>query len=127
MASLHLSAIHIYNFRLEMRFIVPAQTHVATVHAVELSGRNACLCRLRAGDGQYECFIDGESKITSKTKAIFLVHFAGIPMEMDKVCQIAARHKLKVVEDCALGCGGLLQEQACWSCGEMWDAFRFIP
>lgn len=42
-----------------------------------------------------------EEKITPKTKAILPVHFAGRPCEMDKIMNIANRHGLKVIEDCA--------------------------
>lgn len=42
-----------------------------------------------------------EEKITSKTKAILPVHFAGRPCEMDAICDISRRHKLKIIEDCA--------------------------
>ncbi|MEG4351799.1 DegT/DnrJ/EryC1/StrS family aminotransferase [Microcoleus sp. LAD1_D3] len=42
-----------------------------------------------------------EAKITSKTKAILPVHFAGRPCDMDALCDIARRHNLKLIEDCA--------------------------
>ncbi len=42
-----------------------------------------------------------EAKITSKTKAILPVHFAGRPCNMDALCQIADKHQLKIIEDCA--------------------------
>lgn len=42
-----------------------------------------------------------ESKITSKTKAILPVHFAGRPCDMDAIMDIAKRNNLKVIEDCA--------------------------
>lgn len=42
-----------------------------------------------------------EAKITSKTKAIVPVHFAGLSCEMDKILAIAKKHNLKVVEDAA--------------------------
>ena len=42
-----------------------------------------------------------EARITSNTKAILPVHFAGRAAEMDAVTDIAARHGLKVIEDCA--------------------------
>lgn len=44
---------------------------------------------------------DIESKITPKTRAIFPVHFAGRPCDMDAICDIAQRHNLKIIEDCA--------------------------
>ena len=42
-----------------------------------------------------------EAKITPKTKAILPVHFAGRPCDMDALCEIARRHNLKLIEDCA--------------------------
>lgn len=42
-----------------------------------------------------------EAKITSKTRAIVPVHFGGRPCDMDALCDIAARHNLIVIEDCA--------------------------
>ncbi|MEP6515121.1 DegT/DnrJ/EryC1/StrS family aminotransferase [Microcoleus vaginatus] len=42
-----------------------------------------------------------EAKITSKTKAILPVHFAGRPCDMDALCEIVSRHNLKLIEDCA--------------------------
>lgn len=40
-------------------------------------------------------------KITSKTKAIIPVHFAGRPCKMDEICKIAKKHNLTIIEDCA--------------------------
>lgn len=42
-----------------------------------------------------------ERAITPRTKAILPVHFAGLPCEMDALMDIARRHNLKVIEDCA--------------------------
>jgi len=42
-----------------------------------------------------------ERKITSKTKAILVVHLYGQMCDMDKIMAIAKKHKLKVIEDCA--------------------------
>ena len=44
---------------------------------------------------------DIERKITAKTKAIIPVHFAGRPCNMGVIMDIARKHKLKVIEDCA--------------------------
>lgn len=40
-------------------------------------------------------------KITSKTRAVIPVHFAGLPCDMDPIMALAEKHKLKVIEDCA--------------------------
>ena len=44
-----------------------------------------------------------EAAITSRTRAIVVMHYAGIACEMDTIMDIARRHKLKVVEDAAQG------------------------
>lgn len=42
-----------------------------------------------------------EEKITNKTKAIIVVHYAGLSCDMDKIISIAKKNKLKIIEDCA--------------------------
>jgi dTDP-4-amino-4,6-dideoxygalactose transaminase len=42
-----------------------------------------------------------ESKITDRTRILLPVHFAGRPCEMDRLCDISSRYKLKLIEDCA--------------------------
>jgi len=42
-----------------------------------------------------------EAKITPATRALLIVHFAGRPCQMDAIMEIAHRHQLKVIEDCA--------------------------
>lgn len=42
-----------------------------------------------------------EEKITDKTKAIIAVHLTGGPTDMDAIMDIAHRHNLKIIEDCA--------------------------
>ena len=48
-----------------------------------------------------------EQKITSKTKAILVVHYAGIPARMSEIMIIAAKHGIKVIEDCAHAMGSM--------------------
>jgi dTDP-4-amino-4,6-dideoxygalactose transaminase len=42
-----------------------------------------------------------EAAITRRTRAILPVHFAGRPCDMDELCDVARRHNLKIIEDCA--------------------------
>lgn len=104
MASLHLAALH-FGLGPGDEVIVPAMTHVATVHAVELVGATPVFvdCELTTGNIDVDCI---ERLITRHTKAIALVHFAGIPVEMDRVVAIARTHGLNIIEDCALAVGG---------------------
>ena len=80
--------------------IVPAMTFCATVNAVIHSGVTPVL----ADVDPRTMNIDPKSiqdRITKKTKAILLVHFAGRPCKMDEIMDIANQHKLLVIEDCA--------------------------
>ncbi|MCX7704871.1 MAG: DegT/DnrJ/EryC1/StrS family aminotransferase, partial [bacterium] len=42
-----------------------------------------------------------EENITDKTGAIIVVHIAGFPSRIDRICEIAEKHKIPVIEDCA--------------------------
>ena len=80
--------------------IAPSYTFVSTVNAFVLRGANIILV-----DSYKESpCIDAEkikAHITSKTKAIVVVHYAGIACDMDKIMDIAIKHDLFVVEDAA--------------------------
>jgi dTDP-4-amino-4,6-dideoxygalactose transaminase len=84
--------------------IVPAQTHVATVHAVEVVGARPVFvdCDRATGNMTAEAIA---AAITPRTRAIGIVHFVGIPCDMPAIMAVAAKHDLKVVEDCALALG----------------------
>ena len=65
-----------------------------------------------------------EAAITPRTRAIFPVHYAGVPAEMDAINAIAARHGLVVVEDAAQALGSFYKGRAAGSLGHM-AAFSF--
>ena len=54
---------------------------------------------------------DIEKKITSKTKAIMMVHFGGIPCDVDKINSIAKKYSLKTIEDAAHAFGAEFKEE----------------
>ncbi len=124
MAALHLASLY-FNFQSGDEVIVPAQTHVATVHAIELVGATPIFldCDINTGNIDISKI---EEKISNKTKAISLVHFAGIPVAMDKVCEIAKKHHLVVIEDCALALGSFYKEKHVGLWGDV-GCFSFYP
>ena len=80
--------------------ITTAMTFCATVNAIIHSGATPVLAdidpaTMNIDPAEIEC------KITAKTKAILPVHFAGYPCDMAAIMDIADRHGLKVIEDCA--------------------------
>ena len=80
--------------------ILPSYTFVSTANAFVLRGAKLVF----ADSNKENPNIDPnqiESLITSKTKAIIVVHYAGIACDMDPIMDIANRHHLFVVEDAA--------------------------
>ena len=65
-----------------------------------------------------------ERKITSKTKAIMLVHLYGLPAAVDKVLELAERYDLKVIEDAAEMQGQTYNGKPCGSFGDI-STFSF--
>jgi len=93
----------IYKGRLKAELdevIVPVNTYIATTETVTLSGARPVFV-----DHEEDTYnIDPqkiEVKITSRTKAIVVVHLYGQPTDMDPIIQIAKKHNLILIEDCS--------------------------
>jgi perosamine synthetase len=67
-----------------------------------------------------------EEKITSKTKAIMVVHIYGMPVDMDPVIKIAEKYNLKIIEDAAEAIGQKYKSKVCGSFGDV-STFSFYP
>lgn len=124
-----MAALHLTYWQLGVgpgdEVLVPAETHVATAHAVEVVGGRAVFVDCDSGTGN----IDParlEEKITERTKAISLVHFLGIPCDMDAIMAVAEKHRLKVIEDCALAVGAYYKRQHVGLIGDA-GCFSFYP
>ncbi len=64
--------------------------------------------------------------ITSRTKAIMIVHIYGLPVDMDPILALADKHGLKIIEDAAEMHGQTYKGRPCGSFGEV-SAFSFYP
>lgn len=124
MASLHLASIYA-GLKEGDEVLVPAQTHVATVHAIELVGATPVFMDCDINTGNIE-INNIQEKITPRTKAISLVHFAGIPVEMEKINEIAIKQNLYVIEDCALALGSFYKNKHVGLWGDV-GCFSFYP
>tara|TARA_B100001094_G_C18125091_1_gene769071 strand:- start:424 stop:1569 length:1146 start_codon:yes stop_codon:yes gene_type:complete len=105
--------------------IVPAQTHISTAHAVELTGAKAVFvdCDLKTGNILAS---DIEKKINRKTKAIAIVHFLGIPVDISEIKKIAKKNNLFILEDCALAIGAKYNNKHVGTIGDV-GVFSFYP
>lgn len=103
--------------------ILPSYTFVSTANAIVLRGATPV-------------FVDVDSRtlnispeataaaVTSRTKAIFAVHYAGIPADMDSLSAIAREHGLLIVEDAAQAYGSTYKGRPAGGLGDM-AAFSF--
>ncbi len=62
---------------------------------------------------------DIENRITSRTRAIMPVHTSGVAAEMDTIMEIARRHDLRVIEDCAQSAGTAYKHKAIGAWGDV--------
>jgi dTDP-4-amino-4,6-dideoxygalactose transaminase len=86
----------------EDEVIVPSFTFVSTANAFALRGARLVFADVRPDTLNLD--ENGlESLITPRTKAIVVVHYAGVSCEMDSILAIASRHGVRVVEDNAHG------------------------
>ena len=82
--------------------ILPPFTFVSTINAFVLRGARPVFVDIREDTLNLDERLL-EQKITERTRAILVVHYAGVGCEMDAICEIAARHDVPVVEDNAHG------------------------
>ena len=80
--------------------ITTAMTFCATVNAIIHAGATPVLVDIDPATMNIDPQ-QVEAKITSKTRIIIPVHFAGRPCQMDDLCEIADHYGLKLIEDCA--------------------------
>ena len=120
-AGMHL-IYHALGFGPGDEVIVPSQTHVATAHAVELTGARPVFADANIHSGNIDADAV-EAMITPRTKALAVVHYLGVPAEMEAISKIAKKHGLFLLEDCALSPGasfngvhtGLIGDAGCFS------------
>lgn len=123
------AAMHLFYFNLGLKkgdeVIVPAQTHTSTAHAVEVMGAKPVFVDADEQTGNID--IDQiEDSITERTRAISVVHFLGMPVDMKRVTAISHKHGIPVLEDCALATGSKLDGIHAGLFGEC-GCFSFYP
>jgi dTDP-4-amino-4,6-dideoxygalactose transaminase len=117
-------ALRAYDFDEGDEVIVPSNTYIATILAIINNGLKPIL--VEPDIQTYN--IDPakiESVITSKTKAIIIVHLYGLPADMNPIMAIAKQHNLVIIEDCAQAHGAHYFGKNVGSFGV--GAFSFYP
>jgi dTDP-4-amino-4,6-dideoxygalactose transaminase len=115
--ALEMSAI-LANIQLGDEVILPTYTFVSTANAFILRGAKVVFVDSRKDHpGMDEELI--EELITEKTKAIVVVHYAGVACDMDKILTIAKKYNLLVIEDAAQAIDSYYKGKPLGSIGDM--------
>ena len=105
--------------------LVPALSHVATVHSVEYVGAKPIFLDAETETGNIK-LSEIEKKINNKTKALCIVHYLGLPLNMERVLQICKKYNLFLIEDCALALGARYKGKHVGLFGDV-GSFSFYP
>jgi dTDP-4-amino-4,6-dideoxygalactose transaminase len=120
--ALEMAAI-LCNIKEDDEIIAPSFTFVSSVNPFVLRGAKIVFAD-SASDNPNMDVTRIESLITAKTKAIVVVHYAGIACDMDVITGIAKKHNLLVIEDAAQSVDSFYKNKALGSIGQL-GAFSF--
>lgn len=123
-AALHL-ALLVNDIKEGDEVILSGLTFVAALNVTELTGATPVIADSKSFEDWNVSPEDIESKITDKTKAIIIVHYAGYPCDMDEICTIAKKHNLILIEDVAHAVGADYKGRKCGTIGDI-GCFSFF-
>lgn len=117
------AALHMALLALEIghgdEVIIPALTFVADANAVRLVGAKPVLADCTSLDDWNMSAETIERCITSKTKAVMIVHYAGFPCHMPLIVDLCKKHGLKLIEDVAHAPGASVAGRGCGTWGDV--------
>ncbi|MFN7662936.1 MAG: DegT/DnrJ/EryC1/StrS family aminotransferase [Alphaproteobacteria bacterium] len=123
-AGLHLALLHL-NLQPGDEVITTSFTFIATLNTIVLAGGTPVLVDVERNT--YNMDVSQiEAAITPRTKAIMPVHFAGAPVDLDPLYELAKKYGLRVVEDAAHAIGTQYKGQRIGSFGDT-QVFSFHP
>tara|TARA_B100000795_G_scaffold264341_1_gene244726 strand:- start:92 stop:1261 length:1170 start_codon:yes stop_codon:yes gene_type:complete len=98
-AALHLSLMYC-GIKYNDEVITTPMTFASTINSIILAGAKPVLADIDPNNFNIDPK-EIEKKITKKTKALLIVHLAGLPCDMNSIMKIVKKYKLKLIEDCA--------------------------
>jgi len=115
--ALEMSAL-LLNIKEGDEVIMPSFTYVSTAVAFALRGARTVFADIDSETLNIDAS-QIEKLITLKTKAIVVVHYAGVACQMDKIIDIAKRNKIFLIEDAALSIGSYYKNKPLGSFGQL--------
>ncbi len=123
------AGLHLVLAALELKpgdeVITTPMTFAATLNTVVLTGGKPVLVDVEPGTYNMDV-AKIEKAVTKRTRAIMPVHFAGLPVDLDPLYEIAEKHGLRVVEDAAHAIGTEYKGRRIGSLGDV-QVFSFHP
>lgn len=116
-ASLEIAALLI-DVKLGDEIIMPSYTFVSTANAFVLRGGKPVFVDIRKDNLNIDEKLI-EKSITKKTKAIVVVHYAGVPCNMDKIVKIGKKYNLFIIEDAAQAIFSKYKNKYCGTIGDI--------
>jgi dTDP-4-amino-4,6-dideoxygalactose transaminase len=118
-------ALKTYDFAPGDEVIVPSNTYIATILSIIQCGLKPVLVEPDINTYNIDShFI--EEKITSRTRALMIVHLYGKSCEMDPIVEICKKKELRLIEDCAQSHGAKYKGRMTGTFGDF-GAFSFYP
>ncbi len=105
--------------------ITPSFNYVADHQAIRMAGAEVVMCDIRDDNLGLDCD-KAERLVTSRTRAIIPLHFAGLPCDQEGVYRLAQQHGLRVIEDAMHAFGTAIGGRKIGSYGDI-ACFSFDP
>lgn len=119
------AAVRAFDFEEGSEVIVPAFTIISCAQAITKAGLKPVV--VDCDIDTWNMDVDAVEKcITSKTCAIMVVHIYGLPVQMNKIIELAQKYDLKIIEDAAEVHGQTYNGKMCGSFGDI-SIFSFYP
>lgn len=123
------ASMHMFDIGPGDEVIMPTISFVGAGNAVCACGAKLVLCDVDPRTLNVRA-CDIEEKITPNTKAIMMIHYGGVPCEMDEIMALAKKHDLVVIEDSACSVSSTYKGRACGTIGDMgmwsFDAMKIL-
>tara|TARA_R100001377_G_scaffold84934_1_gene69675 strand:+ start:1262 stop:2374 length:1113 start_codon:yes stop_codon:yes gene_type:complete len=78
--------------------IIPSIHFIGAINAIKSSGAKPVFCDVDKRTLNVTSY-DIQEKITHKTKAVIILHYGGLPCEMDSIVRVCKQNKIKLIED----------------------------
>jgi dTDP-4-amino-4,6-dideoxygalactose transaminase len=123
------AALHLANLSLNIgendEVVCPSLSFVAGSNSIVYTGAKPVFADITDLSDFNISPVDIEKKISARTKAIQIVHYAGNPCNMDHIMEIANKHGVYVIEDCAHAPGSEYNGRKCGTIGDI-GCFSFF-